>query len=294
MKRTTQASSTRNPRHSDLRTQSQYALIMPEARPNHARTAPPSPTHWQRHAELLHRARATASRLAEEVKQKGGTIPRRAAIEHYLHAMALEQPTFTAADPTEIDYLFQLRQELNQEVGPSPRIHSQDADGRVRSVDRIRGRELLLRRWDRWSARQREQTPRLGSYLASVRQRFVDGITGRCVVALDDWPMHDDAEHAALHSLMEQVIEPAMDDMEWNDIDKQEVGLLVRLPAQLRGTVEAEASDAGHHPEQTPVAIVGEQVQQPVRAFANVPDTGIDVGQEPLLPHEPALFEHQP
>lgn len=294
MKRTTQASSSRHVRHSDLRTQSEYPLVMPEPRPGSARSAPPSPRLGQQTTDQLGKARAIEHRLAEEVRHRGGPMPRRTVIEHYLRAMAEEYPRFRAADAEEVPYLHELGRELTQEVGPPPLLLYKDLDGTYRPWARLRARELLLRCWDRWLSDTLKRHPDLGPYLAQACARFAKGITHQQTVDLEDWPMESDAEHALLHSLIEQVIEPAMNDMEWEDIDKHEVGLVVRLPAQLRGRSTPVGSAARHHAEQAPVALVGEQVQQPVGAFAHIPDAGIDVGQEPLLPHEPALFEHQP
>lgn len=294
MKRTTQASPPRSVRHSDLRTQSEYALVMPEQHSGSARSAPPSPRPGQRPTDRLGKARAIERRLADEVRQRGGPMPRRTAIEHYLRAMAEERPRFRAADAEEVLYLHKLGQELAQEVGPTPQLLYKDLDGTWRPWARLRARELLLQRWDRWPSDPLRQHPDMGPYLAQACARLAKGITHRKTVDLEDWPMESDANHAMLHSLIEQVIEPAMNDMEWEDLDKREVGLVVRLPTQLRGRSTPVGSAAGHHAEQPPVGLVGEQVQQPVGAFAHIPDAGIDVGQEPLLPHEPALFEHQP
>lgn len=294
MKRTTQASSTRHARHSELRTQSEYPLVMPEPRPGNARSAPPSPRPRPLQSDRFDQALAVERQLAEEVRQLGGTVPRDRAITGYLHAMSRADTQFVVADPDVVDYLAQLSMELAQEVGTPPRLFTPDIDGQLRPLDRVRGRTVLLKHWDAWAGPQCLATPHLMPYLRVARERFFDGITHREPIDLDDWPVQQEGGHAALSSMYNQVITRAMNEMEWNDIDTQEVGLVIIQPVQLRGPGTSPASAPGHHAEQPSVGVVGEQVQQPVGAFAHIPDAGIDVRQEPLLPHEPALFEHQP
>lgn len=258
---------------SPLRTCSEYTLVFPES--------PPTP--WQ-----------IERRLAREVLERGEAVPRSRAINHYLRAVASAEEQFVVTDPDVADYLAELSVELAQESGTPPRLMTRDIDGQLRPLDRVRGRTILLDRWDAWAGLQCRTTPHLAPYLKAARERLFDGITHNQTVVLDDWPVQEEGGHAALCSMNRQVIERAMSDMDWMDIAKEEVGLLVSLPPEPRGAGAASASAAGQHPEQPPVRVIGEHIQQPVGAFAHITDTGTDLWQEPLFPDEPALLDHQP
>lgn len=258
---------------SPLRTRSEYTLIFPES--------PPTP--WQ-----------IERRLAREVLERGEAVPRSRAINHYLRAVASAEEQFVVTDPDVADYLAELSVELAQESGTPPRLMTRDIDGQLRPLDRVRGRTILLERWDAWAGPQCLTTPHLAPYLKAARERLFDGITHNQTVVLDDWPVQEEGGHAALCSMNRQVIERAMSDMDWMDIAKEEVGLLVSLPPEPRGSRAAPASSARHQPHQPAIAVVGQDIEQTVRPLAHVADAGVDLGQQPLLANETSVVEHQP
>ncbi len=282
------------------RTWSEHRLCFPEPGSTGRRTTPPSPERGRSSADLLQRLRSTEQQLAREIREYGGFVPQVPAIERFLKATVRSEPSFTADEPaTVVHYLFKLRERLGQEAGPAegglpPLLLMPDHDGTSRPVDRIWGRDLLLRRWDGWIGGCTGLDAPRTAYLAQVRQRFADGIIHGQTILLDDWPMEDDLLLAALHSLIERVIEPSTGDMDAIDIAKEQVGLVISLPASLPAAGPVKRSTAGDQAQETPVAVVGEQVEQPVGAFPHIADAGVDVGQQPLLPDLTAVVEHQP
>lgn len=200
--------------------------------------------------------------LSRQLHQRGGQLPRTPAIGRFRVAMACHEPGF------------------NAETAPM--------------TDRTRAREMLLRRWDAWQTGLSSLGAQRQAYLMAVRQRFVDGIGEGLTVCLDDWPMDDPTLREALNSLMERVIEPSAQEMDASGIAKEQVGLVVSLPAEPARVESGQRSAAGHDPQEPTVAIVGEQVEPPVRTFAHIADTGVDVGQHLFFPDMPAILEHQP
>lgn len=257
---------------SPLRTRSEYTLIFPETAPT---------------------PRQIEHRLAREVRARGETVPKSDAINRYLRAVARAEKEFVVTDPDVADYLAELSMELAQAVGTPPRLMTPDIDEQLRPLDRVRGRSILLKHWDAWAEPQGRATPHLTPYLKAARERIFDGITHNKTIVLDDWPLELDGGRTALQSMNSQVIKRAMCDMDWMDIAKEEVGLLVCMPPEPWGSGASPTSSARHQPQQPAVAIVGQHIEQTIGSLAHVADTGVDVGQQPLLAHESSVVEHQ-